>query len=239
MESDTQRRTKTRYYYGLAENVAANLNTLIMDNAEYGDKTMKSQRLLADRLGVAPTAVNRWMSGKYLPQSDQLYAVAALFNTTVDWLMKPHKFGDDIHPASQTYIEAFYMCKGLMDLGVYKKDACQDEFLIFLLKSHYHALHSQITQKRFREYMAGLLRDYDVPLLPFSLTSRYEDSVKIMGDPDEKIAHAQILRMMTKFSRLVNKDDAADKTNMLLSADNGEHIDFIQWLKARQSNDQS
>ena len=51
-------------------------------------KSNMTQAAVADALGVDQTTVSKWEKGEALPRADTLIKLAALFNCTVDELLK-------------------------------------------------------------------------------------------------------------------------------------------------------
>ena len=59
-----------------------------------------SQDELAEKLGVSRQSVSKWESGKALPDSEKVLAIAQLFDVSTDFLLK-----DDMEPVFEEAAE--------------------------------------------------------------------------------------------------------------------------------------
>ena len=128
-----------------AENFAIRLKLLIAAQAA-------PKKLIAERAGIHPVTLSKYLSGKRIPATEELHALASILHVTTEWLLsgrgdaKPVNL-DQVIRLSQEPVAGHAVCD---DIGIYR---------VVDFRQMFDALVSRATEDWIMGVVDGLQRD--------------------------------------------------------------------------------
>lgn len=181
------RRRKLDNYEKLCQRFSANVNYLI--NSTKGKKITNKQ--LSILTSASQDSVSKWLSGKRLPSTDQLYTIADFLNVSIDWLFdKNPTTGAELRYT--TYYDAFITFRKFISCELLDAKAIKDPFLSFLIKDSINIDNSNIPSNKVSSWYKKVELDYNVPIFDSFFLNQYytyaSDSFNDINEYDSYLA---------------------------------------------------
>ena len=173
----TKRRRKLDNYDELCRRFSVNMNHLL--NAGKGKKITNKE--LSKITGASQGSVGKWLAGKNLPSTNQLYMIADYMEVSIDWLLE-RNLKSVTALTHTTYYEAFSTFRRMMLNELLDVSAVKDPFLSFLIQESISIDKSNIPSKKVSSWYQKVGLDYDVPIFKCDFIYRYYDYASEMFD---------------------------------------------------------
>ncbi len=166
--SRNTRRRKLDNYDELCRRFSDNINQLL--NSGKGKKITNKQ--LSVITAASQDSVGKWLVGKSLPSTNQLYIIADYLGVSIDWLFDKNLKGIT-ELRYTTYYEAFNTFRKMIFCELLDVSAVKDPFLSFLIKESITIDNSSVPSNKVSIWYKKVELDYDVPIFDRDFINRY------------------------------------------------------------------
>jgi len=177
-----------------------------------------SPRKLSQLIGINLKTIHAWTAGTRLPRTEVLPLIANVFGVSTDYLLG----NTTLRPT--TYSTAFLSIEALD--GLVEIEMIKDPFLKYMT-DEYQSLQKQnyLPKRELDAWKEKLLDDYNVPLLPASLTCRIKPALSIYSTISRYATYYSCLSGMQRYQQ--NKDSIDEPFEVWAIKDSGREKELL------------